>query len=86
MQSTAMGEALYLAFFLWSVVYFSELIRGDAHALTKCALCLAAACLTRYDGWFLAVVMSVVILLRASSVPENKVSRIAPLPRQLNSY
>ena len=24
MQTTAMGEALYLAFFVWAVVYFSE--------------------------------------------------------------
>jgi hypothetical protein len=59
MQSTAMGEALYLALFIWAVVYFSEFMRGDARALTKCGLCLAAACLTRYDGWFLAVAMVV---------------------------
>jgi hypothetical protein len=57
MQSTAMGEALYLALFIWAVVYFSEFVRGDGRALTKCGLCLAAACLTRYDGWFLAVGM-----------------------------
>ena len=54
MQTTAMGEALYLAFFIWGVVYCSEFVRGEAKALTKCGLCLAAACLTRYDGWFLA--------------------------------
>jgi hypothetical protein len=54
MQSTAMGEALYLALFIWVVVFFSEFVRGDVRALTKCGLCLAAACLTRYDGWFLA--------------------------------
>jgi hypothetical protein len=59
MQSTAMGEALYLAFFIWGVVFFSEFVRGDARALTKCGLCLAAACWTRYDGWFLAVAMVV---------------------------
>lgn len=57
MQSTAMGEALYLAFFIWAVVYFSEFAHGDVRALTKCGLCLAAGCLTRYDGWFLAVAM-----------------------------
>ncbi len=56
MQSTAMGETLYLAFFLWAVVYFTDWLRG-AEALTKCGLCLAAACLTRYDGWFLAATM-----------------------------
>src|SRR5437660_4248602 len=53
MQTTAMGEALYLALFVWAVTYFSEFVRGDAKGLTKCGLCLAAACLTRYDGWFL---------------------------------
>src|SRR5258708_40361486 len=54
MQTTAMGEALYLAFFIWAVVYFSEFVRGEEKALTKCGLCLVAACLTRYDGWFLS--------------------------------
>jgi hypothetical protein len=58
MQTTAMGEALYLALFVWSVVYLAEFTRGDARALTKCGLCLAAACLTRYDGWFLAVAIA----------------------------
>jgi hypothetical protein len=62
-QATAMGESLYLAFFIWAVVYFAEFARGDADAkkanrsLTKCGWCLAAACLTRYDGWFLAALM-----------------------------
>ena len=63
MQSTAMGESLYLAFFIWAVVFFSEWLRGESKALTKCGLCLAAACLTRYDGWFLAVAMAGVVLL-----------------------
>ena len=57
MQATAMGESLYLAFFIWSVVYFAQYVRGNAKALTRCGLCLAAGCLTRYDGWFLAVVV-----------------------------
>jgi hypothetical protein len=64
MQSTAMGEAIYLALFVWAIVYLSEAMRGDAKALTKCGLCLAGACLTRYDGWFLtaAIAGTVVIL------------------------
>src|SRR5258706_10177544 len=62
MQSTAMGESLYLAFFMWSVVYFAEFARQEdsdkaRRSLTKCGSCLAAACLTRYDGWFLAAVL-----------------------------
>jgi hypothetical protein len=56
MQSSALGERLYLAFFIWEVVFFTEWIRGS-NSLTKCALCIVAACLTRYDGWFLAASM-----------------------------
>jgi hypothetical protein len=63
MQTTAMGEALYLALFIWAVVYFSESQRGGGKALTKCGLCLAAACLTRYDGWFVAAVMAALIVV-----------------------
>src|ERR1700738_1551710 len=36
MQTTAMGESLYLALFIWAIVYFGEFARGDAKALTKC--------------------------------------------------
>lgn len=63
LQLTAMGESLYLAFFIWAVVFFIESQR-DSKALTKCALCLAAACLTRYDGWFLAAAMVGIVLLQ----------------------
>jgi hypothetical protein len=68
-QATAMTEALYLALFIWAVVYFKEFVqevedRGDSpdlgtasSSLTKCGICLAAACLTRYDGWLLAAAM-----------------------------
>ena len=63
LQSTAMGESLYLAFFIWAVAYFSESMRGDTKALAKCGFCLAAACLTRYDGWFLAAVMVVAVVV-----------------------
>src|SRR5580700_419305 len=49
MQATAMGESLYLAFFIWAVVYFAEFARGGVkvnRSLVKCGLCLFAACLT----------------------------------------
>ncbi len=65
LQTTAMTEPLYLALFVWALVHLGEFarsivdIKGRApfSSLTKCGLCLAAACLTRYDGWLLAVVM-----------------------------
>src|SRR5437868_1796808 len=61
MQSTAMGETLYLAFFIWAVVFFTEWIHGS-NSLPKCALCIAAACLTRYDGWFLSAAMMIAVI------------------------
>jgi len=65
MQSTAMGEPIYLAFFVWAVTYCSEAIRGNSRALVRCGLCLAGASLTRYDGWFFAAAILAVILLRS---------------------
>jgi hypothetical protein len=48
------------------MVHFSEFVQqsqtesDDAcGSLVKCGVCLAGACLTRYDGWFLAGVMGV---------------------------
>jgi hypothetical protein len=67
MQTTAMGEALYLALFIWAVVYLNEFVRGDARSLTKCALCLGAASLTRYDGWFLAAAITGAVVVSCLS-------------------
>ena len=71
LQTTAMTEPLYLAFFIWTVVYFADYVRASrlsadersaSSSLLKCGLCLAGACLTRYDGWFLAVVIGLAAL------------------------
>ena len=69
LQSTAMTEALYLALFIWAVVYFAEFLRALQDSsqrwepkLFRGAACLAGAELTRYDGWFLAVLMGIVVL------------------------
>lgn len=88
MQSTAMGESLYLAFFIWAVAHFAEfvwpkpadktekresVVNKPDRSLLKCGLCLLAASLTRYDGWFLAAVLVVaaafvaIVKLRSSS-------------------
>src|SRR5439155_3348328 len=58
LQTTAMTEPIYLAFFIWTVVLFVRAIRacadGDSQRgnsfLVRCGLCLLGACLTRYDG------------------------------------
>jgi len=68
LQTTAMTEALYLALFIWAIVYFFEFAQqtalGDreleastSSSLMKCGLCLMGACFTRYDGWFLTPVI-----------------------------
>jgi hypothetical protein len=68
LQTTAMTEPLYLALFVWAVVHFHEFVQqavpregssslAASSSLVKCGICLAAACLTRYDGWFLAATM-----------------------------
>ena len=80
MQSTAMGETLYLAFCIWAVVFFTEWIRGS-NSLTKCALCIVAACLTRYDGWFLSAAMMIAVIAiwfrrrRGNSYTDNEQKR-----------
>jgi len=70
MQATAMTEALYLALFLWAIVHFAGFVRGrtkdsfeinSRRSLIKCGLCVAGACLTRYDGWFLAMTLCAVL-------------------------
>jgi len=94
MQATAMTESLYLALFIWAVVYFAEFIRSlqtislqtieDAEgrmpqvartALARCAGCLAAAELTRYDGWFMAGVMGTAIVVIALRRWQNRALR-----------
>lgn len=58
MQATAMGESIYLAFFIWAVVFFAEFARASddpkrsSRCLRWCAVMLLGCMLTRYDGWF----------------------------------
>ena len=65
LQTTAMTEPLYLALFIWAVVFFVRALRACAagdpklgnSSLVKCGLCLLGGCLTRYDAWLLAAVL-----------------------------
>lgn len=86
MQATAMTESVYLAFFIWGVVYFAEFIRMERTEgntlglkttapripLMRCAGCLAGAELTRYDGWFLAGVMGAIVVIMTSRRWKNR--------------
>ena len=69
LQATAMTEPLYLALFIWALVYFSEFaklaIDGEGSRarapLLRTGVLLAAAEMTRYDGWFTAAVFCVAV-------------------------
>ena len=78
LQATAMTESLYLALFVWAVVFLDETVKPAelqpdqqcdlpsakpakggtpaerARSLERAAMVIAAAMLTRYDGWWLA--------------------------------
>jgi 4-amino-4-deoxy-L-arabinose transferase-like glycosyltransferase len=78
LQSTAMNEPIFLGFFIWTLVYLDEFLRAtspqaiDTHvtpahmkperALEACGMTLAGGAYTRYDGWFVAVIVVVVVL------------------------
>lgn len=94
-QSTAMTEPLYLALFIWSVAYFADFVlllketalqkadsgrtRSMRKALFRCACCVAAAELTRYDGWFLASVVGLAIVIIALRQWQNRALRRAAI-------
>ena len=73
LQTTAMTEPVYLAFFIWALVFFCRGIRnctaGEEKrangSLVKCGFCIAAASLTRYDGWFVGAVLVILTFLLA---------------------
>jgi len=72
MQTTALTETLYLAFFIWALVYFAEFLRQlgavditASRSLRRCAYCIACAEMTRYDGWFLAGTVGAIAFLIA---------------------
>ncbi len=89
MQATAMTESLYLALFIWSVVFLADFARrrysADAvqqgkapGSLVWCGICLALAMLTRYDGWFLAAVVAGVVLALLLRSPRTEFVRESP--------
>jgi len=82
LETTAMTEALYSALFLWSMVHLSDFCRaaeGSNHrqaesSLGKCGGCLAGACLTRYDGWFLAAAVGLAVGWVVVRSPANRMA------------
>ena len=76
MQSTAMNEPIYIAFFIWALVYLQQMFRlgreggsqrdqpgTRGQALERCGICLAGGAWTRYDGWFTAALIGVIVVI-----------------------
>jgi len=102
LQATAMTESLYLALFIWAVVFLDETVRPcepeqipeRARSLERAAILIAAAMLTRYDGWWLAgctlaatFFLAVFMLLKRSSAAREFFSGLhyQPLRRGLRN-
>jgi hypothetical protein len=72
LQSTAMTEPIFLATFIWALVYLDRYLRAldqnEGHSAAKsleyCAIALAASMLTRYDGWVYSAVFGIVVFVR----------------------
>jgi len=76
MQTTAMNEPIFLAFFTWALVYLDEFFGAcfpafdlrvmparttPDRALEACGIALAGGAFTRYDGWFVAAVIGAIV-------------------------
>jgi hypothetical protein len=72
MQTTAMNEPLYLALFVWAIVYFDEWVRNlvpgfetrraPERSLEYCGIAVAGCAATRYDGWFFGAILGVLVV------------------------
>ncbi len=77
MQSTAMNEAIFLAFFIWTLVYLDDFLCNcfpnldapirparvrPSFALEACGITLAAGAFTRYDGWFVGAIVGAIVV------------------------
>jgi len=73
LQTTAMNEPIFLAFFIWALVYLDEFLRATSptaptelkprRPLEYCGIMMAGGALTRYDGWFSASIIGVILLV-----------------------
>jgi len=73
LQTTAMNEPIFLAFFIWSLVYLDEFLHATSPTapaelkprrdLEYCGITMAGGALTRYDGWFSAAIIGAILLV-----------------------
>lgn len=89
MQATAMTEAIYLAAMIWAVTYLVDFdlrlrdrLPDAGSRLERASIALAAAMMTRYDGWFLAGICAVAALARVVSLDRGvRLSLLKPALR-----
>ncbi len=78
LQATAMNEPIFLAFFLWTLVYLDEFLRATLppdseapptaaqmkppRALEACGITMAGGALTRYDEWFAGIIVGLFLM------------------------
>ena len=90
-QSTALNEPLGVATLIWATLYFSEFIRewekpqqhdvrSMKQLLWKGTLTLDAAMLTRYDGWFVALLCWTLVFVWTAKSWFKEPGRFALLP------
>jgi hypothetical protein len=74
LQSTALTEPLYLALFSLSLLFLVKYLRYySTKSLIALAVVSAIGILTRYDAWFVAAVMGVIILLNELIVKKKSI-------------
>jgi hypothetical protein len=86
-QSTPMTEPLLIATAFLSVAWIADWIQhGAAERPHRAGVALAAACMTRYEGWLIAasaIVLAALVLLRRGTAPLHAVRaslRLAQYP------
>ena len=87
LQTTAMTEPIYLALFVWAAAYFAEFLRFSTpesmdiararRVLYRSAFCVVGAELSRYDGWFLGVLMGIIMLILTARRWSNRAFRVS---------
>ena len=101
MQATAMNEPIYMAFFIWALVYLQEMLGPDPEKITgeagptarersleACGICLAGGAWTRYDGWFTGFVIGIIVVIVVARWwrTETKASRRRALAKSLIEF
>jgi hypothetical protein len=94
LQSTAMGESVYLAFFIWAAVFLAEFVwhwraedwQGAGRSLRWCGLMLFCGMLSRYDGWFVGAFFGITVLLVFALSSKGQSGRTIWQPQVRNGF